>query len=105
MSAARVPTNAPRDVTAGAFNSSAVTVWWVRPLTTEGEGPILGYRIIYWPRKSDCRARESDRARQELGQRQTIWGDVTEGLIIGLDTDTYYCISVQRVGKMQVKTL
>ncbi|KAK4474576.1 hypothetical protein MN116_001717 [Schistosoma mekongi] len=95
MSAARVPTNAPSGVTAGAFNCSSIRVWWHPPLPSEGEGPTWGYRILYWPRISDCRSLESDRARHQLGQRQTVHGDVTEGLIIGLDSDTYYCIAVQ----------
>ncbi|KAA0200129.1 Contactin/TAG-1 cell adhesion molecule [Fasciolopsis buskii] len=95
MSAARVPTNAPGGVTAGALNSSAITVWWTPPLPSEGEGPTWGYRILYWPRVSDCRSLDSDMARYKLGQRQTVHGDVTEGVIIGLDADTYYCIAVQ----------
>uniref|UniRef100_A0A095AMW2 Contactin-3 n=1 Tax=Schistosoma haematobium TaxID=6185 RepID=A0A095AMW2_SCHHA len=95
MSATRVPTNAPSGVTAGAFNCSSIRVWWYPPLPSEGEGPTWGYRILYWPRISDCRSLESDRARHQLGQRQTVHGDVTEGLIIGLDADTYYCIAVQ----------
>ncbi|KAF8566482.1 hypothetical protein P879_05880 [Paragonimus westermani] len=95
MSAARVPTNAPGGVTAGALNSSAITVWWTQPLPSEGEGPVGGYRILYWPRVSDCRSEDSDRARFQLGQRQTVHGEVTNGVIIGLDADTYYCIAVQ----------
>ncbi|KER21681.1 hypothetical protein T265_10050 [Opisthorchis viverrini] len=95
MSAARVPTNAPGGVTAGALNSSAITVWWTRPLPSEGQGPVGGYRILYWPRVSDCRSERSDIARYQLGQRQTVHGDVTKGVIIGLDADTYYCIAVQ----------
>ncbi|THD29133.1 Contactin/TAG-1 cell adhesion molecule [Fasciola hepatica] len=95
MSAARVPTNAPGGVTAGALNSSAITVWWTPPQPSEGEGPTWGYRILYWPRVSDCRSLQSDLARHRLGQRQTVHGDVTEGVIIGLDADTYYCIAVQ----------
>ncbi|CAL8100852.1 unnamed protein product [Calicophoron daubneyi] len=95
MSAARVPTNAPGGVTAGALNSSAITVWWTQPIPSEGEGPVWGYRIIYWPLISDCRSLMSDEARRQWGQRQTVHGEVTEGVIIGLNADTYYCISVQ----------
>lgn len=98
MSAARVPTNAPGSVTAGAFNCSAIRVWWQPPMQSEGEGPIWGYRILYWPRISDCRSLDSDKARYQLGQRQTVHGEVIEGLIIGLDPDTYYCIAVQVCG-------
>ncbi|CAH8465644.1 unnamed protein product [Dicrocoelium dendriticum] len=95
MSAARVPTNAPGGVTAGALNSSAITVWWTQPLPSEGEGPVGGYHILYWPRVSDCRSERSDKVQYQLGQRQTVHGEVTKGVIIGLDADTYYCIAVQ----------
>ncbi|KAL3318074.1 Contactin-5, partial [Cichlidogyrus casuarinus] len=96
MSAARVPLNAPRDIIAGAENSTAITVWWNKPEVSSGVGPILGYRIIYYPRNNtDCRSVDSLKTRYTRGERQTVHGDITTGKIIGLDADVYYCILVQ----------
>lgn len=96
-SAERVPTSTPKDVVAAPFNSTAMTVRWIRPTPNPGEGPIVGYRIIYWPKENEqatsCSASSYDKVR--LGIRQTIWGNVAVGRIIGLQQDTYYCIVAQ----------
>ncbi|BHF68253.1 Contactin-3 [Sparganum proliferum] len=95
MSAARVPTNAPRNPNAAMFNASAILVTWDPPLLSAEEGPVSGYRILYWRRGVECLSLASDIERFEQGQRLTLYGDVRSGVIIGLDPDIYYCIAVQ----------
>uniref|UniRef100_A0A0X3QAU4 Contactin-3 n=2 Tax=Schistocephalus solidus TaxID=70667 RepID=A0A0X3QAU4_SCHSO len=95
MSAARVPTNAPRNPQASMLNASALGVTWDPPLLSPEEGPVSGYRILYWRRGVECLSLASDIERWEQGQRLTLYGDVTSGTIIGLDSDSYYCIAVQ----------
>lgn len=96
MSAARLPVTAPRNQQANQYNGSALFITWEPPLLSGEEGPILGYRIIYWRRNLECLGIESDIERFEQGQRRTLYGaDLTSGFIIGLDQDIYYCVAVQ----------
>uniref|UniRef100_A0A5K3FD51 Contactin n=2 Tax=Mesocestoides corti TaxID=53468 RepID=A0A5K3FD51_MESCO len=96
MSAARVPTNAPRNQEANQYNGSALLIKWAPPLLSGDEGPLLGYRLIYWRRNEECLGLESDIERFEQGQRRTLYGgDLTSGFIIGLEQDIYYCVAVQ----------
>ncbi len=96
MSAARVPTNAPRHQQANQYNGSALLLTWDAPLLTGDEGPLLGYRLIYWRRNLECLGLESDIERFQQGQRRTLHGgDLTSGFVIGLEQDIYYCIAVQ----------
>nr|CDS33898.1 contactin,neuroglian,septate junction protein [Hymenolepis microstoma] len=96
MSAARLPVTAPRNQQANQYNGSALLITWEPPLLSGEEGPILGYRIIYWRRNLECLGIESDIERFEQGQRRTLYGsDLTSGFIIGLEQDIYYCVAVQ----------
>lgn len=96
MSAASLPTTAPRNQQANQYNGSALYITWDPPLLSGEEGPILGYRIIYWRRNLECLGIESDIERFEQGQRRTLYGaDLTSGYIIGLEQDIYYCVAVQ----------
>lgn len=96
MSAARLPVTAPRNQQANQYNGSALLITWEPPLLTGEEGPILGYRLIYWRRNLECLGIESDIERFEQGQRRTLYGaDLTSGFIIGLEQDIYYCVAVQ----------
>lgn len=96
MSAARLPVTAPRNQQANQYNGSALLITWDPPLLSGEEGPLLGYRLIYWRRNLECLGIESDIERFEQGQRRTLYGaDLTSGFIIGLEQDIYYCVAVQ----------
>ena len=95
MSAARMISSAPRNPQANQYNGSALYITWDPPLLIGDEGPLLGYRIIYWRRNLECLGIESDIERFEQGQRATVnGGDATSGYIIGLEQDIYYCVAV-----------
>lgn len=96
MCAARVPQNAPHSQVANQYNGSALQIGWEAPPLSGDEGPLLGFRLLYWRRNDECLSIESDIERFQQGQRLTLYGpDLREGFIIGLEQDIYYCVAIQ----------
>ncbi|XP_074644634.1 contactin-like isoform X2 [Tubulanus polymorphus] len=87
-SAEGMPQATPNNVRGRPFNESAIEVTWSDVQNTREmmKGVLQGFRINYWKRDTESAI---------YSKRQTILGNVDSGLIIGLDADTYYKISVQ----------
>ncbi|XP_049844901.1 contactin [Schistocerca gregaria] len=85
-SAEDMPQVAPQQVSARAFNSTALNVSWV-PINQSREmirGKLIGHRLKYWKEKN----REED-AVYYLSRSTRPWA-----IVVGLEPDTYYYVKV-----------
>ncbi|KAH9507424.1 hypothetical protein Btru_058046, partial [Bulinus truncatus] len=92
-SAEDVPTNiAPTFHSANAINATAGTVTWIPVQNTReaARGTIVGYQVNYWMEDTKCLGKyELD------GMSSNFYGDVSSGVLVGLDFSGDYCVNVQ----------
>ncbi|GFN94662.1 contactin [Plakobranchus ocellatus] len=93
-SAEKLPEATPTFLSAGAVNATAGMVYWIPvPNTREtARGAVGGYQINYWQEGPQCRGGGD----LEAGATSiNIYGDVGEGLVIGLDAGSANCLNIQ----------
>ncbi|KAK3764141.1 hypothetical protein RRG08_055937, partial [Elysia crispata] len=94
MSAERLPEAQPIFESAEAINTTAGMVYWIPVPATreEARGAIGGYQINYWQEGPQC----DGGGELEAGATSVnIYGDVSEGLLIGLDPGSANCVNLQ----------
>ncbi|KAK6970966.1 contactin-3 [Biomphalaria glabrata] len=92
-SAEDVPTNvSPVFESTNAINGTAgIVTWKPVPDTREAaKGKVFGYQINYWLEDTKCLGKN------ELnGMSINIYGDVSSGMLVGLDFSGDYCLNIQ----------